>query len=59
MKKKYDAGRLKVKGYKAPGEGVEDRTEMAYITEFERKLPFGLIDIDEFERRVKKLSDPE
>ena len=28
------------------------------ITNFEKRLPFNKVDIDEFERRLKKLSDP-
>jgi hypothetical protein len=53
---KYDEARLKVKGYDVNSESDSSSTSM--ITAFERKLPFVKIDIEEFERRVKKLSDP-
>lgn len=32
---------------------------MGMITRFERRLPFGKVDVEEFERRLKKLIDPE
>jgi len=32
---------------------------MAMITRFETKISLGKVDIDEFERRLKKLVDPE
>jgi len=35
-----------------------DNSDTGMITNFERRLPFVKIDIEEFERRVKKLSDP-
>jgi len=38
---------------------VDDTSETSMITRFERKLPFGRVDADEFERRLKKLVDPE
>jgi len=53
MKIKYDQAKLKVKGY-APPE-ADDASETGMVTRFERKLPFGKVDADEFERRLKKL----
>lgn len=53
---KYDEARLKVKGYGV--NSAPDESDTGMITAFERRLPFIKIDIDEFERRVKKLSEP-
>jgi hypothetical protein len=56
MKQKYEDARLKYKGYKA--EKIFDSTETGFITDFEYTLPLKKIDIDEFERRLKKLVEP-
>ena len=53
---KYDEAKLKVKGYSPPN--VDDKSETGMLSHFEKRLPFGRVDIDEFERRLKKLSDP-
>ena len=54
---RYDQAKLKVKGYGPPTE--LDNSNMVMITNFERKrMPFWTVDIDEFERRVKKLAEP-
>jgi hypothetical protein len=45
-----------VKGYSPPN--VDDKSETGMISNFEKKLPLGKVDIDEFERRLKKLVDP-
>lgn len=56
MKIQYDAAKLKVKGYSAPN--VVDNSSTGMITQFEKRLPVGKVDIDEFERRLKTLIDP-
>ncbi|MFS8159276.1 MAG: hypothetical protein ACMG6E_03520, partial [Candidatus Roizmanbacteria bacterium] len=52
---KYDQAKLKVKGYSPPN--VDDKSETGMISHFEKRLKFGAVDIDEFERRLKKLVD--
>lgn len=52
---KYDQAKLKVKGYSPPN--VDDKSETGMISHFEKRLKFGMVDIDEFERRLKKLID--
>ena len=44
-----------MKGYTV--EKVEDKSETGFITDFEFTLPLKKIDIDEYERRLKKLVD--
>jgi hypothetical protein len=44
-----------VKGYSPPN--VNDISETGMISHFEKRLKFGAVDIDEFERRLKKLVD--
>lgn len=48
---------MRVKGYTV--EKVDDQSETGMITEFEHKLPLCSIDLDEYERRLKKLADSE
>lgn len=45
-----------MKGYSPPN--VDDKSETGMISNFEKKLPLGKVDTDEFERRLKKLVDP-
>jgi len=47
---------LKSKGYKT--EKYSDSTPTGFITDFEFNLPLKKIDIDEYERRLKKLVEP-
>lgn len=54
-KMKYDEAKMRVKGYTLPK--IQDASELNMITDFEHKLPLTKIDLDEFERRLKKLSD--
>ncbi len=54
---RYEETRLKYGKYKA--DLVIDDTPTKIITHFEATLPFRKIDIDEFERRLKKLASPE
>lgn len=46
---------MKVKGYSV--EKIEDQGPLGMITEFESKLPLTEIDLDDFERRLKKLAE--
>ena len=55
-RKKYNEARLKVKGYTVPK--IEDKSETGMITDFEYNLPLAKIDLDDFERRIKKLAEP-
>src|SRR5258708_5535892 len=52
---KYDEARMRVKGYTV--DKIEDLSETGMVTEFELRLPLCKIDIDEYERRLKKLAD--
>jgi hypothetical protein len=56
MKEKYADARVKYKGYKV--EKISDTSETGFITDWEFNLPLGKIDIDDYERRLKKLIDP-
>ncbi len=56
MKQKYEDARLKYKGYKV--EKISDSGELGFITDFEFELPLKKVDIDEYERRLKKLVEP-
>ena len=47
---------MKTKGYKT--EKYVDNTPTGFITDFEFNLPLKKIDIDEYERRLKKLVEP-
>lgn len=38
-------------------ESISDSSELGFISAFEQTLPLKKIDIDEFERRLKKLVD--
>jgi hypothetical protein len=46
---------MRVKGYSLPK--IDDKSELHMITDFEKKLPLAMIDLDDFERRLKKLAD--
>jgi hypothetical protein len=52
---KYDETKLRVKGYTLPK--FDDKSELHMVTDFERKLPIAKMDLDDFERRLKKLGD--
>lgn len=54
---KYEETRLKYGKYKA--DAVSDDTPTNIITHFETTLPLRKIDIDEYERRLKKFASPE
>jgi hypothetical protein len=56
MKEKYADVRVKAKGYKV--EKINDTSETGFITDWEFNLPIRKIDIDDYERRLKKLIDP-
>ena len=45
------------KGYKVPA--VEDKSELNFLTEFESSLPLSRVDLDDYERRLKKLGTKE
>ncbi len=46
-----------MKGYATPH--ITDNSDTGMVTTFESKLPFWCMDTNEFERRVKKLCDPD
>ncbi len=56
-RQKYEEARLKYGKYK--NENIDDSTPLSMITKFENALPLKKIDIDEFERRLKKLANPD
>jgi hypothetical protein len=45
-----------VKGYRI--EKIVDTSETGMITDFEYNLPLAKIDLDDYERRLKKLCEP-
>ena len=45
-----------MKGYSPPH--ADDKSDTGMVSHFEKRLMFGAVDIFEFERRVKKLVDP-
>ena len=47
---------MRVKGYSL--NKIEDESETGMITDYEYELPLAYIDLDEYERRIKKLADP-
>lgn len=40
-------------------EGVDDKSTIKFITEFEKDLPLRNISLDEYERRLKKMVSPD
>jgi hypothetical protein len=55
-RKKYNETKLRVKGYTVVK--VDDKSETGMITNIEYNLPLAKIDLDDFERRLKKLAEP-
>ena len=53
MKRKAEEKRMTLKGYSV--DKIEDTSATGFITEFEFYLPLKKIDIDDYERRLKKL----
>ena len=53
MKRKAEEKHMTLKGYSV--DKIEDNSLTGFITEFEFYLPLKKIDIDEYERRLKKL----
>ena len=51
-----NTAKMRAKGYSVPK--IVDDSEASHITKFEYVLPLAYIDIDDFERRIKKLSQP-
>ena len=56
MKMNYDIARMYSNGW--VNETVNDESELAFITAFERDLPLRNISLQEFERRLKKMVTP-
>lgn len=54
---KINTAKYKVKGYSVPQ--IIDESEAGHITKFEYTLPLAFMDIDEFEKRIKKLGGPD
>ena len=52
----YDIARMYSNGW--VNETVNDESELAFITAFERDLPLRNISLLEFERRLKKMVTP-
>lgn len=56
VKEQYEIAKMKMQQYKP--EKIEDNTQTQMITKFEESLPLKRMTIDEFERRLKKLVNP-
>lgn len=50
---RYVEAKMRAKGYHLPK--VEDKSELCFLSDFERALPLVKVDLDDFERRLKKL----
>ena len=48
---------MRAKGYTLPK--IEDKSELNFLSDFERALPLSRIDLDDYERRLKKLGTKE
>ena len=48
---------MRAKGYHLPK--IEDKSELNFLSDFERALPLSRIDLDDYERRLKKLGTKE
>lgn len=54
---KYLETKMRAKGYTLPK--VEDKSELNFLSDFERALPLVKVDLDDYERRLKKLGTKE
>ena len=56
-KDSLEVGKMRVQGFKV--RKIEDTSQMACITDFQQSLPLSRMSLNEYERRLKKLLDPE
>lgn len=57
LQEKYEEAKMKMQSFRP--EKINDSSQTAMITKFEENIPLRKMTIDEFERRIKKLADPE
>ena len=57
LKEKYEEAKMKMQSYRP--EKIEDNSTTSMITRFEETIPLRRMTIDEYERRLKKLADPD
>ena len=57
IKEKYEEAKMKMQSYRP--EKVDDTSQTSMITKFEEIIPLRRMTIDEYERRIKKLAEPD